>query len=179
MFPNRSIHLFNDLEALFLTMFSPPIAYHTLLTDFTQIGLRKNERIQDFNRRFNKNLSRILEDKRPNDPFILGCYKNAMPPNVKYAIRTFQMDTLEEAMTKANEIEEIMIDTSVDPKIILGRVQRQMGGLNIDNQGASSSRKNEEFKAQVAHNQTTGGGFFKGTIPDIKFDLVATHETKQ
>jgi hypothetical protein len=86
-------------------MFSPPIAYHTLLTDFTQIGLRKSERIRDFNLRFNKTLSRIPEDKTPNDPVILGFYKNAMPPNVKYAIRTSQMDTLEEAMTKSTEME--------------------------------------------------------------------------
>jgi hypothetical protein len=67
--------------------------------------LRKNERIQDFNIRFNKTLSNIPEDKRPNDPFVLGCYKNVMPPNVKYAIRTSQMDTLEEAMTKFTEME--------------------------------------------------------------------------
>jgi hypothetical protein len=65
-----------------------------------------------------------------------------MPLNVKYAIRTSQMDTLEEAMTKATEMEEIMIEMGVDPDIILGKVQRQMGGLNIDNQGASSSRRN-------------------------------------
>jgi hypothetical protein len=60
-------------------MFSPPIAYHTLLTDFTQIGSRKSERIQDFNLRFNKTLSKISEDKRPNDPIIIGFYKNVMP----------------------------------------------------------------------------------------------------
>jgi hypothetical protein len=104
-FPNRSILSFNDLEAMFLTMFSPPISYHTLLIDFTQIGLRKNERIQDFNLRFNKTLSRILEDKRPNDPIILGFYKNEMPLNVKYAIRTSQMDTLEDLMTKSTKME--------------------------------------------------------------------------
>jgi len=46
-------------------MFTPTIAYHTLLTDFTQIGLRKNERIRDFNLRFNKTLSKIPEDKIP------------------------------------------------------------------------------------------------------------------
>jgi hypothetical protein len=67
--------------------------------------LRKNERIQDFNLRFNKTLSIILEDKRPNDPVILGCYKNAMPPNVKYAIKTSQMDTLEEVMIEDTEME--------------------------------------------------------------------------
>jgi hypothetical protein len=55
--------------------------------------------------RFNKTLSRILEDKRTNDPVILGCYKNAIPTNVKYSIRTSQMDTLEEAMTKATDME--------------------------------------------------------------------------
>jgi hypothetical protein len=53
--PNRSIGSFNDLEAM-LNIHN----YHTLLTDFTQIGLRKNERIQDFNPRFNKTLSKIL-----------------------------------------------------------------------------------------------------------------------
>jgi hypothetical protein len=141
--PSRSILFFNDLETMFLTMFSPPFAYHTLLIDFTQIGLRKNERIRDFNLRFNKTLSRILEDKIQNDPVILSCYKNAMSLNVKYSIRTSQMDTLEEAMTKATEMEEIMIEMGADPNIILGRVQRNMGGLNIDNQGASRSRNNE------------------------------------
>jgi hypothetical protein len=177
--PTRSIGSFNDLEAMFLTMFAPPVAYHTLLTNFTQIGLRKNERIRYFNLRFNKTLSKIPEDKIPNDPVILGCYKNVMPPNVKYAIRTSQMDTLEEAMIKATEMEEIMIEMGVDPDIILGKVQRQLGGLNIDDQGASSSRKNEEKKSRPIQNQTIGGGFFKGTIPDVKVDPVAAQETKQ
>jgi hypothetical protein len=93
--------------------------------------LRKNERIQDFNLRFNKTLTKIPEDKRPNDLVILGFYKKAMPPNVKYVIRTSQMDTLEEEITKATEMEEIMIKMGVDPDIILGRVQRKLGGLNI------------------------------------------------
>ena len=56
------------------------------------------------------------------------------------------MDTLEEAMTKASEMEEIMIETGSDLIIILGKVQRHMGGLNIDNQGSSSLTRNEEFK---------------------------------
>jgi hypothetical protein len=99
--PNRSIHSFNDLEAMFLTMFSPPISYYTLLTDFTHIGLRKNEQIRDFNIRYNKTLSNIPEDERPNDPIVLSFYKNEMPLNVKYAIITCHMDTLEEAITKS------------------------------------------------------------------------------
>jgi hypothetical protein len=87
-------------------------------------------------------LSNIPEDKRPNDPVILGCYKNAMPPNVKYAIRTSQMDTLEEAVIKATEKEEIMIEIGAYPDIISRKVQRQLGGLSIDDQGASSSINN-------------------------------------
>jgi hypothetical protein len=67
-------------------------------------------------------LSNILEDKILNDPVILSCYKNAMPPNVKYAIRTSHMDTLEEAMIKATEMEEIMNEIGADPDIILGKV---------------------------------------------------------
>ena len=65
-------------------------------------------------------MSNIPEDKIPNDPMIIGCYKNVMAPNVKYSIITSQMDTLEEVMTKSNEMEEIMIETGADPDIILG-----------------------------------------------------------
>jgi hypothetical protein len=45
-----------------------------------------------------------------------------IPPNVKYSIKTFQMDTLEETIIKATEMEEIMIEMGVDPDIILGKV---------------------------------------------------------
>jgi hypothetical protein len=62
-FPTRSIDSFDDLEMMFLNMFSPPVTYHTLLTNFTQICLKKNERIRDFNFRFNKTLNKIPEEK--------------------------------------------------------------------------------------------------------------------
>jgi hypothetical protein len=68
-----------------------------------------------------------------------------MPPNVKYAIKTSQMDTLEEEMTKATKMEEITIEMGVELDIILGKVQSHMGGVSIDNKGSSSLRKNEEF----------------------------------
>jgi hypothetical protein len=135
--------------------------------------------MRDFNLRFNKTLSNIPEDKRPNDLVILGCYKNVIPSNVKYAIRTSQMDTLEEAMIKATEMEESMIETSDDLDIILGNVQRQLGGLSIYDQGVFSSRKKKESKPRPTQNQTIGGGFFKGTIPDVKVDPVTAQETKQ
>jgi hypothetical protein len=114
-----------------------------------------------------------------NDPVVLGCYKNAMPPNVKFSIRKYQMDALEEEMTKATEMEEIMIQTGVDLDTILGKVQRQLGSLNIDDQGASSSRKNEEKNSWSIQNQATEGVFFKGTIPDVKVDPVVAQETKK
>jgi hypothetical protein len=72
-----------------------------------------------------------------------------------------------------------MIETGVDLDIILRRVQRKLRGLNIDNQGASSSRKNEEFKPRLTQRKMMGGLFFKGTIPDIKVDPVVAQETKQ
>jgi len=46
-----------------------------------------------------------------------------------------------------------MIEKGVEPDIILGRVQRNMGGMNIYNQGASSSRKKEDFKPRATQNQ--------------------------
>jgi hypothetical protein len=54
-----------------------------------------------------------------------------------------------------------------------------LGGLSIDNQGSSSSRKNEEPKPWPTQNQTIGGGFFKGTIPDVKVDPIVAQETKK
>jgi len=74
-------------------MYAPPKAYHTLLTEFTQIRLKKGERIRDFNFLFLRTLNKIQENQRPNDPFILGCYKNAMPSNVKFSIRASQIET--------------------------------------------------------------------------------------
>jgi hypothetical protein len=89
-------------------------------------------------------LNQIPEEKKPNNPVILGCYKNAMPTNVKYAIRASQIEDLDGAMSKANEMEEIMIETNVDPEIILGKVQRKMDNLTIENQGASTSKNVEK-----------------------------------
>jgi len=43
--PVNSISTFEDLEGIFLTMYSPPKSYHTLLPKFTQIHLQKGERI--------------------------------------------------------------------------------------------------------------------------------------
>lgn len=107
--PDHSISSFDDMEDAFLFRYSQPIPYYTLLTDFTQIHLEKNEKLRDFNLRFHKTLTRTPEDMRPNDPVILGCYKNVMPPNVKYAIKVANIDTLEEALEKAFEMEDNMI----------------------------------------------------------------------
>jgi len=57
--PTHSIGSFDDLENMFMTMYAPPISYHTLLTQFTQIHLKKQEIISDFNLRFFKNLNQI------------------------------------------------------------------------------------------------------------------------
>jgi hypothetical protein len=42
-----------------MTRYAQPIAYHTLLTQFTQIHLQKGERIKDFNLQFFKTLNQI------------------------------------------------------------------------------------------------------------------------
>jgi hypothetical protein len=59
-----------------------------------------------------------------------------MSTNVKYTIRTTQIEELYGSISKETKMEEIMIETNVDPEIILGRVQREMGKLTIANQGA-------------------------------------------
>jgi hypothetical protein len=47
--PTPSILSFDDLETMFMTMYAPLVSYHTLLTQFTQIHLKKGERIRYFN----------------------------------------------------------------------------------------------------------------------------------
>jgi hypothetical protein len=103
--PTHSIASFDDVESMFMTMYVPPVMYHTLLTQFTQIHLKKGEKIRDFNLRFYKVLNQIPQDQRPNHPFILGCYKNSMPTNVNYDIRADQINNLDEAMSKEMEME--------------------------------------------------------------------------
>ena len=90
--PTQSIGSFDDLESMFMTMYAPPIAYHTLLTQFTQIHLKKEERIRDFNLRLFNTLNQIQEEQRPNAPVIFGYYKNSMPSNMNYAIRASQIN---------------------------------------------------------------------------------------
>jgi hypothetical protein len=89
-------------------------------------------------------LNKIPEEKRPNDPVILGCYKNVMPSNVKFTIRASQIETLDEAMIKESKMEESVLETGVDLDIVLGKVKRCMASLNIHDQGKSSSKKNED-----------------------------------
>jgi hypothetical protein len=98
--PARSISSFDDLETMFLTVYALPTTYHTLLTQFTQIHLKKGERIRDFNLIFFKISNQILEKQKPNSPIILRCYKNAMPSNVKFSIGDAQIEDLYGSMHK-------------------------------------------------------------------------------
>ena len=43
-------------------------------------------------------LRKIIEDKQPNEPMIFGCFNNAMPTNVRYAIKVAGITSLDEAM---------------------------------------------------------------------------------
>jgi hypothetical protein len=90
---------------------------------------------------------------------------------VKYAIRATQIEDLGGVITKVKKMKEIMIETNVDPKIILGKVQRHMDNLTIANQGTSTSRNVEK--------RGIGGGVFQGIVPNVRNDPTPTQETKQ
>jgi len=72
-----------------------------------------------------------------------------------------------------------MIEIGRDLDIILGRVQREMEIFYIVDQGASSSKKNEEKKTHLGENKAVSWGFFKRTIPDVKIDPIVAQEMKQ
>lgn len=112
--PANSIACFNDIKDSFLMRYFHPISCHTLLIEFTQIHLLKNEKIQDFNLILKQTLHRIFEDERPNQP-VFGCFKNTMPSNVKYEIKASRISILEEAIMKAYEMEESMLESNANP----------------------------------------------------------------
>ena len=102
---SNSITCFNDVKYDFLMRYSQPVSYYTLLSEFTQVHLQKNEKVQDFDFRFHQTLHRIPKDERPNQPFIFNYFKIDMSANVRYAIKAFNTTALEEAIIKAYEME--------------------------------------------------------------------------
>jgi hypothetical protein len=151
--PTQSISSFNDFKSMFMTMYAQPISYHTLLTQFTQIPLKKGERIKDFNLQFFNTLNQIPEVQCPNDPIIFGYYNNYIPSNVNYAIRASQKNDLNEAIQKATKMEKYMLQINVDLDIILGKVQIQMTSLSIAPQRPYTSRSSK--------NREIGGGILQ------------------
>jgi hypothetical protein len=55
-----------------------------------------------------------------------------------------------------------MLETNVDPEIILRKVQRQMTNLSISHQASSTSRSSE--------NRAIGGGIHQAPPPNVRND---------
>jgi hypothetical protein len=72
---------------------------------------------------------------------------------------------------KTTKMEEYMLETNANPKIIMGKVQRQMTSLSISPQAPSTSRSYE--------NREIGGGFLQGLLPNVRNDLGASQETRK
>jgi hypothetical protein len=125
------IRSLDDLENMFMTMYAPPIAYQTLLTQFTQIHLKRGEIIRYSNMQFFMTLNQILEEQRQNALVIFVFYNNLILANVNYSMRSSQLNNLYGAIQKEMEMEEFMMETNVDPEIILGKIHIQMNTLAI------------------------------------------------
>jgi hypothetical protein len=54
-----------------------------------------------------------------------------------------------------------------------------MDDLTISDQGASSSRRIEDQRNRNTETQGTGGGMFRGTIPNLRNDPELAQEMKQ
>ena len=133
-----SITCFDDLKDMFLTQYTHPIVYHTLLTQFTRIHLEKGERIRDFNLSYFRTVQWIPECQCINDSMILICYKNFIPSNVNYALEASRINTLKQFMRKAYEMEEDMFESNIDHDIIIGWVKIHMDSLSISVQRPST-----------------------------------------
>lgn len=91
-----------------------------LVTKFMQIHLQNREKFHDFIIKFKYTLQKIPQEKHPNQSMIFCCFNNSMLDNVKYLIKYSRITTLEEAMEKAYEMEENMIEGITDTKLIWG-----------------------------------------------------------
>jgi len=65
---------------------------------------------------------------------LLLFWDSIMSANFKHAIKSTRIATLENAMQKEKEMEEDMLESNVDPVVILGKGQRQMTYLIVSNQ---------------------------------------------
>jgi hypothetical protein len=54
-----------------------------------------------------------------------------------------------------------------------------MDNLAISNQGASTSKKDEDQRARNIENEGVGGGILKGVIPNVINDPSKTKETRK
>jgi len=54
-------------------------------------------------------------------------------------------------------MEEIILETCVNPDIILGKFQRKMDTFSVSNQGASTSRNVENWGTRNVENKGVGG----------------------
>jgi hypothetical protein len=72
-----------------------------------------------------------------------------------------------------------MLEKDVDPEMILGKFQRKMDNLAITNQGASTSRTDENIGTRNIENKGIGGGILHEVIPIVRNDPSITQETKK
>jgi hypothetical protein len=67
-------------------------------------------------------------------------------------------------------MEEFMLETNVDPEIILWKVQRQMNILSISHKGPYNSR--------TVENRGTCGGILQGVHHNVINEPVVSQETR-
>ena len=83
-----------------------------------------------------------------------------MPTNVRHAIMASSITILDEVIEKSYEMEENMLESNVDLKFILDRVQRQMTSLSINPKRGFLSRNGESLG--------TTRGLFYGNPPNVR-----------
>jgi hypothetical protein len=68
-------------------------------------------------------------------------------------------------------MEEYMLETNVDPKIILEKVKRQMTSISISHQGPYTFRSVE--------GRAIGGGIIQGIPHNVRNNLEVSQENRQ
>lgn len=104
--PTGSINTCNTFEEDLLKKIGDDKTTTTLINEFENLKISANEKVKDFNSRFNKLLSKIPDTSRPIDEIQIEWYTSALLANAAMFVDRAQNTTLTDNMKEAISVEK-------------------------------------------------------------------------
>jgi len=107
--PSGLIRDWDTFQEVFLAKFDDDRIIESLINDLSNLKANSNERIKDFNSKFNKLLNKILVVSKPTVDVQIEWYISSLPSNIAIFVDRVNKATLVENMKEALSIERIII----------------------------------------------------------------------